>query len=273
MTVEQYKIFSDFRSEFRSYCADLALKFGGILRPLQKSAGEKDTPEYKIENPVVYNTALDEISEKSEIKLIVIGDNPGKDEQLDKNQKYLVGQSGKIAAGFFKNHCEFGVDFRKNAIILNKTPLHTAKTKHLKILASLGGEKIRNLIDESQIWMAKKTAELHIGLCRQKSPETFRCAGKIETLEDDFAGLVKPELFLVGYSELKKNGIFSLYRDELKKNYGNGSFDEWKSVFVFQHFSMNRFSIDLKNFMSENAGLGIVAAARELGEIHKNEIF
>ena len=257
MTSEQYKIFCDFRAEFRSYCDELSDKFGKILRPLQKSACEKDTPEYPIENPVVYNTALDEITAASEIKLIVIGDNPGKDEQLDKNQKYLVGQSGKIAAGFFKNHSEFDVDFRKNATILNKTPVHTAKTKHLKSLSSCGGEKIRNLIEESQIWMAKKTAELHIGLCR--------AAGIAENR--------KPSVFLVGYSELKKNGIFALYRDELKKNYGEGSFDEWRRVFVFQHFSMNRFSIDLKNFMAENPNLGIVEAAKSLGEIHKNEIF
>ena len=261
MTSEQYKIFCDFRTEFRSYCDELSSKFDGILQPLQKSACEKDTPEYPIENPVVYNTALDEITAESEIKLIVIGDNPGKDEQLDKNQKYLVGQSGKIAAGFFKNHSEFDVDFRKNAIILNKTPIHTAKTKHLKSLSSCGGEKIRNLIEESQIWMAKKTAELHIGLCR--------AAGNAEK-ELAFGG--KPAVFLVGYSELKKNGIFALYRDELKKNY-EGSFDEWKRVFVFQHFSMNRFSIDLKNFMAENPSLGIVEATRRLGEIHKNEIF
>jgi len=265
MTSLQYKIFCDFRAEFHSYCDELSEEFGGILRPLQKIASEKDTPEYPLENPVVYNTALDEITAESEIKLIVIGDNPGKDEQLDKNQKYLVGQSGKIAAGFFKNHPEFCVDFRKNAIILNKTPVHTAKTKHLKTLSSSGGEKVRNLIEESQIWMAKKTAELHIGLCR--------AAEKAENAENEFSFGGKPAVFLVGYSELKKNGIFELYRYELKKNYGDGGFSEWRRVFVFQHFSMNRFSIDLKNFMAENPNLEIAEAARKLGEIHKNEIF
>lgn len=271
MTSGQYKIFCGFRTEFRSYCDELSSKFGGILQPLQKSACEKDTPEYPIENPVVYNTALDEITAESEIKLIVIGDNPGKDEQLDKNQKYLVGQSGKIAAGFFKNHPEFDVDFRKNAIILNKTPVHTAKTKHLKSLSSCGGEKIKNLIEESQIWMAKKTAELHIGLCR--AAEKSESSEMPENAETELAFGGKPAVFLVGYSELKKNGIFALYRGELKKNYGEGSFGEWRRVFVFQHFSMNRFSIDLKNFMAENPNLGIVEAARRLGEIHKNEIF
>lgn len=255
MTSCQFKIFCDFREDFKSYCKNLASSYGNLLSPLQKSAAQKDTPDYNLENPVVYNTALDEITENSEIRLIVIGDNPGKDEQLSKNQKYLVGQSGKIAAGFFKNHPEFKIDFRQNAIILNKTPLHTAKTKHLKYLEENGGSKVRNLIEESQIYMAKKTAELHINLCRAAQSEDER-----------------PDIFLVGYGELKGRGLFLNYRDELKKSYGN-SMEEWKRVFVFQHFSMNRFSIDLKNFMSENQNLGIVKAAEKLGGIHKNEIF
>lgn len=255
MTSRQFKIFCDFRDDFKLYCKNLASSYGNLLSPLQKSAAQKDTPDYPLENPVVYNTALDEITQESEIKLIVIGDNPGKDEQLSKNQKYLVGQSGKIAAGFFKNHPEFQVDFRKNAIILNKTPVHTAKTKHLKFLEENGGGEIKKLIEESQIFMAKKTAELHINLCRAAENESE-----------------KPAIFLVGYSELKKNGIFTLYRNELKKCYENAA-GEWKRVFVFQHFSMNRFSIDLKNFMAQNPSLKIAEAAEKLGEIHKNEIF
>ena len=47
-----------------------------------------------MQTPIVYNTALDEITKNDDIKLIVIGDNPGKDEQLLQNQKYLVGQAG-----------------------------------------------------------------------------------------------------------------------------------------------------------------------------------
>ncbi len=255
MTSSQFKIFSAFRDEFRAYCSELSSRFGSVLVPLQKAASQKDTPSYPLENPVVYNTALDEITDKSQIRLIVIGDNPGKDEQLSKNQKYLVGQSGKIAAGFFKNHPEFRIDFRQNAIILNKTPVHTAKTKHLKYLEENGGSEVRNLIEESQIYMARKTAELHINLCRAAQNE------------DE-----KPDVFLVGYGELKGRGLFLNYRDELKKSYKN-AIEEWNRVFVFQHFSMNRFSIDLKNFMSENQNLEIVEAAEKLGGIHKNEIF
>lgn len=259
MNEVQFKIFSDFRNDFKAYCFNLAKDYGNALVPLQKKASEKDTPSYQLENPVVYNTALDELSQADEIKLIVIGDNPGKDEQLSKNQKYLVGQSGKIAAGFFKNHAEFNVDFRKNAVILNKTPVHTAKTKHLKYLLQNGDEKIRELIQKSQVYMAQKTAALHIDLLRAAEKESER-----------------PLIFLVGYGELKDRGIFTDYRNTLKECYKNaagGLVEGWNDVFVFQHFSMNRFSIDLRDFMKENPSLSIVEAAHLLGTKHREEIF
>ena len=125
----------------------------------------------------------------------------------------------------------------------------------LKFLAENGGEKIRQLLQESQLYMAQKTARLHIDLCHAASTE------------DE-----KPKIFLVGYSELKKNGIFTAYRDELKKNYGNSP-EEWEKVLVFQHFSMNRFSIDLKEYMKNNGTQDMVQAAHALGTLHKNEIF
>ena len=255
MTSLQFEIFSNFRNEFRSYCLALNGRLGGLLSPLQKEASKKDTPDYPIETPVVYNTALDELTEQSDIRLIVIGDNPGKDEQRAFNQKYLVGQSGKIAAGFFAKNAEFQTDFRKNVIILNKTPVHTAKTNHLKYILKNGSEEVKKLISESQVYMAQRTAKMHQDLCR--------AAGE--------AGIA-PELWLVGYAELKGKGLFLGYRDELKNSYENAA-SEWEKVFVFQHFSMNRFSIDLKTFMSKNRSLGIVDASHELGKIHKQEIF
>ncbi len=254
MTNQQFKIFSDFRDDFRSYCEKLNSQYGDLLSPLQTEARLKDTPDYPLETPVVYNTALDEITEKSEIRLIVIGDNPGKDEQRSSNRKYLVGQSGKIASGFFSKNPEFQTDFRKNVIILNKTPVHTAKTNHIKYLLKNGGEEIKKVISESQFFMAKKTARLHADLCK--------AAGE--------CGIV-PELWLVGYAELKNKGLFLEYRDALKNTYGEDV--AWDKAFVFQHFSMNRFSIDLKDFMKNHENLGIVEAAHELGSLHKKEIF
>ena len=198
MTPNQFEIFSDFRDEFCTYCMKMNKAYGDLLKPLQIAASADDTPDYPVETPVVYNSALDEITEKSDIRMIVIGDNPGKDEQLDKNKKYLVGQSGKLAAGFFEKNAEFNTDFRKNVIILNKTPVHTAKTTHLKYLLKKGGNDVRTLILESQIFMAEKTAMLHQALCNN--------AG-----EDG----IKPELWLVGYAELKDKGLFLGYKKEL----------------------------------------------------------
>ena len=254
MTKHQFETFCDFRTEFKSYCHTLNKNFSEVLQGLVREAQKNDTPSYPLETAVVYNTALDEIKEESDINLIVIGDNPGKDEQLAKNNKYLVGQSGKIAAGFFSKHADLRTDFRKNVIILNKTPVHTAKTKHLSFVEKNGDGSIKSLITDSQIFMAKKTAELHHAL-----------------LADAADG--RPELWLVGYGELKNRGVFLRYRDALKSSYADGTDNAWERVFVFQHFSMNRFSIDLNEFCTAHETLGLVDALHALGKQHKAEIF
>ncbi len=245
MTETQWNSFCTFRDSFRKKVEEWSA-FSQTLMPLQKAAAQDKTPPYPIETPIVYNRALDEITQDDDIKLIVIGDNPGKDEQLLKNNKYLVGQAGKIAAGFFARNPEFSVDFRKNAIILNKTPVHSAKTAQLKYIQKNGGEEIRMLIEESQIWMAEKTAAL------LKSLETT-------------------ELWLVGYSELKEKGLFTLYKNALEAACRNDR--AWNRIFVFQHFSMNRFSIDLAGFQKNHADFSLQQAVHALGTLHKAEIF
>lgn len=248
MTKAQFEIFAQFRQKYRDYCESLSEDFGSILRPLQIEAAKEDTPPYPLETPVVYNSALDDVSQSSEIRLIVVGDNPGKAEQRTENRRYLVGQSGKIAANFFARNAEFGIDFRKNAVILNKTPIHTAKTKHLKKIAAKS-EKVRAIIEESQKWLAKESALLHRSLVDLEMPLEF---------------------WLVGYAELKKNGIFEQYRIALKEN---SSARSWQNVRVFQHFSMNCFLNDLRKFQSQNPQYSILEAAKELGVFHRNEIF
>ena len=226
-------------------------KYSEILKPLQKQIANQDkVPEYPIENPIVYNTALDEVSQSDEIKLILIGDNPGKNEQLEINQKYLVGLSGKIADNFFKKNIELQTDFRKNVIILNKTPIHTAKTKELLFLANQNKE-IAELIKTSQIWMAKKTVELQIAL---------NC-----------------KMWLVGYAEVKEKGIFQEYKKTLFEEYqkNEDGKNAYKNFFVYQHFSMNRFLIDLNEFSSskETTNKSLETRLNELGTIHKKQIF
>ena len=246
MTDKQWKAFCDFKAELKQKIAEWTAA-APELPELQKfAADEAKTPSYPFEIPVVYNLALDDVTPQDDIKLIVIGDNPGKDEQLAKNNRYLVGQAGKIAEGYFRRNPELGIDFRRNVIILNKTPVHSAKTVQLKTIAKKGGPVIANLIQESQIWMAEKTAELH---------------NKLGT-----------ELWLVGYSELKPKHIFCQYRDTLKAACTS---EAWNRVFVFQHFSMNRFTIDLADYIKaakkENAPLE--ANIHELGILHRDEIF
>ena len=253
MNQQQWKDFYQFREEFREICQKWTDEFSEILKPLQKiSANQDKVPEYKIENSIVYNTALDEITEQDEIKLIVIGDNPGKNEQLEINRKYLVGQSGKIAEGFFKKNPILKTDFRKNVIILNKTPIHTAKTKELLYLKSQN-EKIAQLIKTSQIWFAKKTVELQVALdCK---------------------------MWLVGYAEVKNKGIFEDYKKTLLEEYQKTEKGKnaYQKFFVYQHFSMNRFLIDLKEF-SENypqplSEENLETRLDELGTVRKNQIF
>lgn len=266
MNVSQFDAIENFRKEYKSKCNEWST-FCAELAPLQVAASQKDTPPYPLQTPVVYNRTLDEITRDDEIRLIVIGDNPGKDEQLEKNNRYLVGQSGKIAESFFRKNPVLGIQFRKNSIILNKTPIHTAKTAHLKFLAK-NSPQIAQLILQSQIWLAKKTAQLHQALvtASQKSNEK------------------KCELWLVGYAELKSNGIFAPYRDSLLQAYKKNSAEQdafceaWKSVFVYQHFSMNRFLIDFKEFSGAQTCANFDEASLKknlelLGAKHRHEIF
>lgn len=288
----QWKAFSKFKTELKEKCEEWN-RFADELVPLQKETSFADTPDYPIENAVVYNTALDELTPDSEIKLIVIGDNPGKSEQLNINQKYLVGQAGKLADGFFKKNPELEIDFRKNVIILNKTPIHSAKTKHLaKIEKSLGlkNSPASNLIHDSQIWMAEKTAELHKALVTATytdQPKTTPFATYAGQSNSTFI----PELWLVGYSELKPRGLFLPYRDTLAQIYlgqsnsttatsadpsksATGiSTDPWSRVFVYQHFSMNCFNKDIANYQTAHSKIPLKKALEELGNIHKEEIF
>lgn len=245
MTEEQFLAFDAFRNDFKNMTSVWSTAVPNLAALQKDAADEANTPSYSIETPVVYNTALDSVTKDDEIKIIVIGDNPGKNEQLLINRKYLVGQAGKIGEGFFRRNPELGIDFRRNAIILNKTPVHSAKTAQLKFIKKAGGTAAEKLLNETQLWMAEKTAEI--------------------------AAVLGAEIWLVGYNDLKPKGLFSLYRDELKKYCSKlGILDR---LLVFQHFSMNRFSIDLKDFMGKNCFNSLQEAVHALGTLHRDEIF
>ena len=254
MTNEQWHAFAAFRDAFRSRCEAWERDAGGPtgwLAALQREAAERDgTPAYPLQTPIVYNRALDDVGREGIVSLIVVGDNPGKDEQLEKNRRYLVGQAGKLGDGFFRRNPGLGVDFRKNVIILNKTPIHSAKTKQLAFLRREGGERFDALFDGSQRWMARETAALQ---------KALGCG-----------------LWLVGYGELREKGLFASYAQELGREYAgavgaaNGEAGTRDDVRLYQHFSMNRFTIDLGE--RGNPSLSLGENLRVIGLAHRAEI-
>lgn len=212
------------------------------LHVLQRAAADKDgVPFYPIETPIVYNHNLDAVRKQDTIKLIVVGDNPGKNEQLHTNQRYLVGQAGKVAENFFKRHAELAIDFRKNVIILNKTPIHTAKTQELLQLLAADTAAFYDLFIETQRSYAAVAAALQ---------KAIGCP-----------------LWLVGYGGLRKKACFTAYAEELKARYAG---EAAAPVFVFQHFSMNCFANDLAKH--RQAGSSLQDTLDALGLLHRKEI-
>ena len=188
------------------------------LQSLQQRLIDNRSPSYRVDTPVVYNHALDDIHADSEIRLIMVADNPGRREQAAENKRYLVGPSGKIAEKFFRDNPALNIDFRKNVIILNKTPIHTPRTADLRELCRLGDAALTTALNQSQRFMAELLLKFH----------------RIFTVP----------VWIIGYSEMKKGGIFEAYTDELKTLYDDTNLRE--AVFMYRHFSMNQFTIDLK---------------------------
>jgi len=196
----------------------------GLIRKLpqlpavQQELVNSRSPSYTVETPIVYNGALDDIQPDSDIRMILVADNPGRREQAAENRRYLVGPSGKIAEKFFRDNPALNIDFRKNVIILNKTPIHTPRTVELRELRRLGGAALETALVGSQRIMARLLGEFHQAL--------------------------SVPVWIIGYSEMKKGGVFEAYTNELKALYSGADLQD--SIFLYRHFSMNQFTIDLK---------------------------
>jgi hypothetical protein len=214
---------------------------------VQQLVTGREGPSYTVKTPVVYNQALDEVTPESEIKMILVGDNPGRREQ--ENCRYLVGPSGKIADKFFHDNPELGIDFRKNVLILNKTPIHTPRTAEIKQLCALGGKKLKDAVLFSQKAMAELLEEFWTALSDEK---TGRCI-----------------TWIIGYSEMKKGGIFECYTETLKTLCAaNPAFGE--HLFFFRHFSMNQFAIDLKQ--KTQPGESLSESLRRIGTAYRKRV-
>ena len=237
---------------YRAACAELGRslpELRGFQQALvdNRALGKADGLAYRVETPIVYNTALDDVTSRDEIKLILVADNPGRREQAAENRRYLVGPSGKIADKFFRENPSLGIDFRRNVIILNKTPIHTPRTVELRELCRLGGSAVKEALAESQTLMARLLLDFH-------------------------HALNNAQVWIIGYSEMKKNGIFETYTESLRSLYAEKNAQPLlQNVFVFRHFSMNQFTIDLRQQSVPNKPL--TENMVRIGSAYRQKIF
>lgn len=209
------------------------------LRAAQQAVADERGYDYRVETPIVYNGALDALGpEDAAPRIVLVADNPGLNEQRADRRAYLVGQSGRLAEGLFRR--ELGMDFRRDCLILNKTPVHTPKTKELSLLP----KEFAPLMEESQRFMA--------GLA-------LRAAAALDA-----------EIWVIGYAEIGKRGLFAAWAEEFRKRYADmASTGKAPAVFVFRHFSMNQFSVDLAS--KRRPGESAMEALRRIGSDYRRE--
>jgi len=175
----------------------------------------------------VYNSDIDLFERDCDIKYILVADNPGKEEAEE--NRYLIGPAGTQARNFFEYN-ELVEDFSKEVLVLNKTCLHTNATSDLRKLNT------NELFAESQKFMAE--------------------------LVYDFHKLLACELWIVGCSEIKPRGIFSVFGDTLTQFYSRDKGDSLRErVMCYKHFSYGNFIHDLK----KNQSTDIYIKLRSLG--------
>jgi hypothetical protein len=241
MNKNTWKTFTAARDHFRLLTEELSRDLPELRAAQQELVNSRSGPAYPVETAVVYNAALDDLEPGDNILLILVADNPGRREQA--GRRYLVGPSGKLAEKFFRERPELGIDFRKNVIILNKTPIHTPRTTELRELCRLGGPRIRGAVEESQIRMATLLAEFHRAL--------------------------KVPVWIIGYSEMKTGRIFEKFTATLKALYGP-EHPLREGMFLYRHFSMNQFTIDLRQ--RHQPGEPIKAALDRIGADYRKRI-
>ena len=228
MTSEAFATLHSIREEFRGLVEAWSRDNAYLLEAQERVRVQRGYEDYRVETPIVYNRALDDITIESDVKVIIVADNPGKKEQLKENNRYLVGQSGKLAEGWFRR--ELGVDFRREVVILNKSPVHTPKTAELALLTKSAGihrQRLEALLAGSQAAMADLAWRLYLAL---------RGNG----------GEAVPALWISGLGDLRKGGLFEIYRDELGKRVAKAPPELRSGVWAFNHFSMNQFAIEVK---------------------------
>jgi hypothetical protein len=258
MTSEAYASLSAARDEFRGLVRSWNAGHRYLRKAQEALREERGYSDYRVETPIVYNRALDEVGPADEPSVVLVADNPGKREQLEANNRYLVGQSGKLAESWFRR--ELGLDFRREVLILNKTPVHTPKTAELAILARLSRgdrERLASLLAESQAAMADIAWRLYLAL-RAGARASSSAARPVA-------------LWISGLGELRRGGLFETYRDELGSRLAEAAAEEREGVWAFNHFSMNQFAIELKR--KARPGAPLLAELGRIGRENRVRVF
>jgi hypothetical protein len=209
LNTKTWRLFSAARDAYREAVELLNKQLPGLGSLQQQLADTRSGPAYAVETPVVYNEALDRLGPGDDIKLILVADNPGRREQAAENRRYLVGPSGKIAERFFNAEPSLGIAFRANVLILNKTPIHTPRTAELRELCRLGGPALTEAVVQSQLTM--------VGILRQF-----------------YRALAPVPVWVIGYSEMKRGGIFEAYTTALSE--AAAATDLYDRLFFYRHF-------------------------------------
>ncbi len=204
--------------------------------------------DYKVIRTVVYNTQLDNILPE-DIKVILVGDNPGIKEQA--RNAYLVGKSGKMAANFFK--LVYGYSFYENILILNKTPIHTKSTQQLKEIH----KHFLKFFEETQRYMATLIYRLAMLF-------------DVPVFITGFAGCRRPDRTWLyksknGYNLNVQTAPF--FFEQLRISFSNNT----DKLFLFKHFSYGNFSKDLKPLLEKNIAPEI--AVHQIGQSYVKELF
>jgi hypothetical protein len=239
MERQTYAVLDSIRREFRNLVEEWSADNLYLREAQERVRKDRGYEDYRVETSIVYNRALDDIRPIDEVKIVLVADNPGKNEQLAENNRYLVGQSGKLAEGWFRR--ELGIDFRREVLILNKTPVHTPKTAELALLArnaKKNSKRLESLLAESQKAMVDLAWRLY---CTLREAPTAASSG------------AWPVLWISGVGELRRGGLFAVYRDGLAGRLSAAPRDLLSGVWAFNHFSMNQFAIELKRKARTNA--------------------
>lgn len=217
------------------------------LYPLKEMSCFQDL-DYSLVRTVVYNTQFDRINPE-DIRVILVGDNPGMEEQ--KQNAYLVGKSGKMASGFFREN--FGYDFYKNVLIMNKTPVHTKSTAQLNAI----NRKYPAFIQETQEYMAGLLYDL--ALCLE-----------VPVFITGFAGCrIADGVWLQTTKAGKPMSSQSApwFFAEVKRKF-SGRKD---LLLLFKHFSYGNFSRDINPLLQK--GIDVRDAVKKIGSEYARELF